>query len=663
MSKLFKKSLAFCVAIAMVFTLFAGTISVNAEDAEETLTVNLVVDNTRVAADAAQAVLPVHVTCSADTSINVLRLVITTTAGKVSNVVSAAATEDYTIYYNGDYALLNAGQTVEDLGGFNAAELLVTVDLNEGLTEEAYAITIDARSENASDANENALKISYETAYILLPHTHTMSETYSYDDNGHWLACTSEFCDVVGGYTTEVAEHVWENNGDAVAPDCVDTLEQPVICNICGATKTVNVDPVGHDYEYTNNGETHSAVCKNNAEHVITDEAHTYVDGTCACGAEEVVVEECKHVHNSAPISATPAQEDGTKGSIVFYCELCHKDIAYDVEYRRASSSPENPSMVLGATTRMNVTLRQSNAGTKCYFTYTHNYVNGAEPTFSAFSVNDAVLDGNNYKWSIPAYYSQFTDEFVSAMFTYYDGKWTNGLTRVFTVKKAAMAYITPPTGTSSGQVDIYTKRVAANLLKAGDATLEEFYKELYKSLPDEKRPASDLVGDYAQYVTQDIPSLEKNETNWIVNQANASVDGMCGFASPNVKLGELIKVKLTINPKYYPNFKENGNAALSNMKLKYSYTAYNGVDVPPAYITDVNILADGKMEFELNTLATTNLRCPIKFQLFDGDTAASYEVTYSVEAILAQIYNSYPKTIAAVMNYSDSVVDRQNNL
>ncbi|MBE6985038.1 MAG: hypothetical protein E7434_05415, partial [Ruminococcaceae bacterium] len=48
------------------------------------------------------------------------------------------------------------------------------------------------------------------------------------------------------------------------------------------------IDPaIGHSYSYTNNGDNHTATCANCSDSVTED--HTYVDGTCACGATEVV--------------------------------------------------------------------------------------------------------------------------------------------------------------------------------------------------------------------------------------------------------------------------------------------------------------------------------------------------------------------------------------
>ena len=56
------------------------------------------------------------------------------------------------------------------------------------------------------------------------------------------------------------------------------------------------VDPLGHTYTYTDNGADHTIGCANCDYSAI--EAHTYVDGTCICGAVEVV--EPEYIPNNA---------------------------------------------------------------------------------------------------------------------------------------------------------------------------------------------------------------------------------------------------------------------------------------------------------------------------------------------------------------------------
>ena len=232
MGKLFKKSLAFCVAIALVFTLFAGTISVNAETEEkpqETLTVTLVVDDTKVEDGAAQVQVPLHITCSEDTSINAIELTLSTVAGNITNVVSTDETPNYTVHYGQD-ALLNA----EGLSSFNTANLLITVELvastiNHNLEDEAYELTIDCRSQNAADPDGNALKMSYDPGYIRMrDHEHVLSETYSYDPNGHWLTCVPDYCDVED-YKAEEADHEWVD-GEITYADCTSAGKQTKTC-------------------------------------------------------------------------------------------------------------------------------------------------------------------------------------------------------------------------------------------------------------------------------------------------------------------------------------------------------------------------------------------------------------------------------------------------
>ena len=83
---------------------------------------------------------------------------------------------------------------------------------------------------------------------------------------------------------------VVENNVPATceAEGGYDTV---VYCSVCNAELSrvhTTLDPLGHNYAYTNNGDgTHTGTCQNDAEHTVTD-AHNFVDGVCdVCGAVE----------------------------------------------------------------------------------------------------------------------------------------------------------------------------------------------------------------------------------------------------------------------------------------------------------------------------------------------------------------------------------------
>ena len=53
-------------------------------------------------------------------------------------------------------------------------------------------------------------------------HKHEFSEAWTYDETGHWHACTGENCDETEGFET----HVYDNDADAT-------------CNVCGFERVV----------------------------------------------------------------------------------------------------------------------------------------------------------------------------------------------------------------------------------------------------------------------------------------------------------------------------------------------------------------------------------------------------------------------------------------
>ena len=93
------------------------------------------------------------------------------------------------------------------------------------------------------------------------------------------------------GHTNSEAVTENEVGATCTADGSYDTV---VYCSVCGSevsrvTTTVPASGHGTDVTYTNNGETHSATYDCCGAVYVTDEGHTYVDGTCACGAEEPV--------------------------------------------------------------------------------------------------------------------------------------------------------------------------------------------------------------------------------------------------------------------------------------------------------------------------------------------------------------------------------------
>ena len=76
--------------------------------------------------------------------------------------------------------------------------------------------------------------------------------------------------------------------GEALGHSWVDaTCTAPKYCSVCEATEG---EALGHgEPEYTDNGDTHSAVYPCCGGIVVENEGHTFVNGECICGATDVV--------------------------------------------------------------------------------------------------------------------------------------------------------------------------------------------------------------------------------------------------------------------------------------------------------------------------------------------------------------------------------------
>lgn len=81
------------------------------------------------------------------------------------------------------------------------------------------------------------------------------------------------------------------------APTCTEPGFTTYLCQNCGATYTDNEVPaLGHDYSYTDNGETHTVGCSR-CEYSL-DEAHNFSNGACVCGRKEFRITSAQLVLN-----------------------------------------------------------------------------------------------------------------------------------------------------------------------------------------------------------------------------------------------------------------------------------------------------------------------------------------------------------------------------
>lgn len=124
---------------------------------------------------------------------------------------------------------------------------------------------------------------------------HTLSQTYSKDEDKHWYVCTVEGCNGIA----EEHAHNW-NDGEITTPaTCIAEGEKTVTCNDCGATKTATVALTAHSYgenwSSDKNGHYHACTTKGCKEKIDQVE-HTFgewstegrISRLCSvCGYEE----------------------------------------------------------------------------------------------------------------------------------------------------------------------------------------------------------------------------------------------------------------------------------------------------------------------------------------------------------------------------------------
>ena len=132
----------------------------------------------------------------------------------------------------------------------------------------------------ALDSDKAIDENGHFTADIVEPWAHTMDGAVTkIDENTHAVTCS------VCGETGTPEAHTWTDvEGTYVAPTCSSKGSQGQECQLCGATRTVEIaiDPDAHDYDETTfvdfGDGTHGYVCQYNNTHRTAVAAHNWVN-------------------------------------------------------------------------------------------------------------------------------------------------------------------------------------------------------------------------------------------------------------------------------------------------------------------------------------------------------------------------------------------------
>lgn len=128
------------------------------------------------------------------------------------------------------YAVENGGNTVETLH----------IDLTTVAAKENGRIDLNVKATSSNDA-------TIQMNYILIAennpvHNHTWSDTWSYDEDTHWHACSG--CKEKKGSSA----HDW-NEGDVTKEPTESTKgEKTFTCTVCGKTRTIELPEIGHTH-------------------------------------------------------------------------------------------------------------------------------------------------------------------------------------------------------------------------------------------------------------------------------------------------------------------------------------------------------------------------------------------------------------------------------
>lgn len=260
-----------------------------------------------------------------------------------------------------------------------------------------------------------------------------------------------------------------------VKATCLAAGSTTVTCADCGETlSTQEIPKMEHDYTYTNNGDTHSAICPNGCEGIASED-HTYVDGFCVCGAEEET--ECTE-HTAGNWVMTTAPDPVSDGGVQKkFCTVC------GAELETRAGDPNNPAKGIRAPRFYNMTLNLQDKIVVNYMvrsTDTTNFgydnykivfkLNNPETNTEAeYTVDESYLKNSYYYFDfdkvIP---NQFGDIITATIYGQIPGDetWYEGRTVTYSVKQYCESVFT-----TYGTANQKLSTLCVDILNYGAAT------------------------------------------------------------------------------------------------------------------------------------------------------------------------------------------------
>ncbi len=440
--------------------------------------------------------------------------------------------------------------------------------------------------------------IAAGTAIDKLPHAPVTDEGYAATCTATGLSDGSH-CEVCGEIleaqtVLPIASHTTKVIPGKPATCLGSGLTDGLECTVCGAVvQQQEVLPrLGHSYTYENNGETHIGTCIRCAK--TTTAAHSFVDGTCICGASlapEATVDEAVVIQHSLNLAS-----DISINYAVRYDYLTDYDSYY----------------------------------LECEIPVFANNVQTGTRTERI----DPVFNGIFY---------YFTLEGLNAVSMTHEVKATLHMTKgaqdfvskedVYSIATYAYTQLNKDTTAQS------LKALCANLLRYGTLTQE------YKNYCTDNLPDANLTEEQRGYLT-DLDTVTFETVNRTLDDLS---DPKITWAGKSLILDSKVTLKFVFDAASYM-----GNPTA--LTLRVTYTNTQGETITTTLANPVLYQADRQQyAFDFDGLLAAELRSTVSVAVYEGNTQVSPTLEYSASSYGNGKPADLQTVCRALMAYSDA--------
>ena len=364
------------------------------------------------------------------------------------------------------------------------------------------------------------------------------------------------------------------------------------------------------------------------------------------------------HTHTWEVVEATPATASST-GSLTRTCSECGQSETVGVSYyARYISNSINASYASAITLEFNSRddrLTEQGAYSNAFIRFEHN-VNGAiAPKITYQSFDDSYPTTKSGRacttWAYKLKSTQLTETITSNVFVEVNGVWYNGDVRGDSVRSYADGIIA---GVAESE-----QKLIVNMLRYG-SKMQQFKGYNTANLADAN------LGAYEALITTTDPSIVDSSS-----KANDSTTGIYITSKYYLDMASRTEAVLYArSDKYTGANKDNFTivASWTNAKggalTRTYYNATYAAEGSLVYQNELNAdntLKENRYYFSFAELNSYDLRQPVTFYIYDGETEVSQVYTTSIESLVAigkadGVYGADEIAVyKAMLNYCDA--------